>query len=138
MRPTVVVQPCLQKRPPYVYLQRNAAVLTKLEGCQTLLLESTKDPTRCRELVSGWPDYIGIVDASGHGVGGVVFGEINQCTPIVFCWEWPADIKQNLISSANPMGGITNSDLEMTGLLMLWLVIEGVCPTLCKVGHTVQ
>ena len=78
------------------------------------------------------------MDASGHGVGGVVFGEINQCTPVVFCWEWPADIKQNLISSANPMGGITNSDLEMTGLLMLWLVIEGVCPTLCKVGHTVQ
>ena len=53
----------------YVYLQRNAAVLTALEGCQTLLRKSTKEPTRCRELVSGWPDYIGVVDASGHGVG---------------------------------------------------------------------
>ena len=89
----------------YVYLQRNAAVLTALEGCQTLLRKSTKEPTRCRELVSGWPDYIGIVDASGHGVGGVVLGELTQCTPIVFRWEWPADIKQNLISSANPTGG---------------------------------
>ena len=72
------------------------------------------------------------MDASGHGVGGVVFEELTQCTHVVFCWEWPADIKQNLISSANPMGGITNSNLEMAGLLMLWLVIEGVCPTLCK------
>jgi len=25
---------------------------------------------RCRELTSGWPDYVGIVDASSHGVGG--------------------------------------------------------------------
>ena len=65
-----------------------------LEGCRTLLRESTIEPTRCQELVSGWPDYIGIVDASGHGVGRVVFGELTQCTPVVFHWEWPADIKQ--------------------------------------------
>jgi hypothetical protein len=81
-------------------------------------------------LVSGWPDYIGIVDASGHGVGGVVFGELSNCTPVVFRWEWPADIKQNIISSSNPTGGLTNSDQEMAGLLMLWLVLEGVCPSL--------
>ena len=70
------------------------------------------------------------MDASGHGVGGVLFGELTQCTPVVFRWEWPTDIKQHLILSANPTGGITNSDLEMVGLLMLWLVLEGVCPTL--------
>jgi hypothetical protein len=120
------------KNPLYVYLQRDAAVLTALEGCQTLLCESTKEPTQCRELVSGWPDYIRIVDASGHGVGGVVLGELSQCTPVVFRWEWPADIKQNLISFSNPTGGITNSNLEMEGLLMLWLVLKGVCPTLRK------
>ncbi len=28
------------------------------------------------------------------------------------------------------MGSITNSDLEMAGLLTLWLVMEDVCPTL--------
>ena len=128
-----LLSPCnrvLKKRPPYIYLHQNVAVLKALEGCRTLLRESTKDPTRCRELVSGWPDYIGIVDASGEGVGGVVFGELSKCTPVVFRWEWPADIKKNIVSLSNPTGGLTNSDLEMAGLLMLWLVLEGVCPSL--------
>jgi hypothetical protein len=47
--------------------------------------------------VAGWPDYIGIVDASGHGVGGVVFGELSACTPVVFRWEWSDNIKQEII-----------------------------------------
>ena len=130
-----LILPCnrvLKKHPPYIYLQQNAAVLTALEGYRTLLRESTQEPTRCRELVSGWPDYIGIVDASDHGVRRVVFGGLSQCTPVVFRWELPADIKQNLILSSNPTGGITNSNLEMVGLLMLWLVLKGVCPTLRK------
>ena len=130
-----LLSPCnrvLKMRPPNAYLQRNVAVLTAVEGCQTLLRESTKEPTRCRELVSGWPDYIGIVDASGHGVGGVIFGEISHCTPVVFRWEWPADIKNNIVTLSNPSGGLTNSDLEMAGLIMLWLVLEGVCPSLCE------
>jgi hypothetical protein len=80
--------------------------------------------------VSGWPDYIGIVDASGHGVGGVVVGEPSACTLIVFKWEWPDNIKQNIISLSNRTGTIMNSDLEMVGLVILWLVIEGVCPDL--------
>jgi hypothetical protein len=123
-----LLSPCnrvLTKRPPYVYLQRNVAVLTAVEGCQTLLRESTKEPTRWQELVSGWPDYIGIVDASGQGVGGVVVGELSDCTPVVFRWEWPANIKNNIVSSSNPTGGLTNSDLEMAGLLMLWLTSKG-------------
>ncbi len=28
---------------------------------------------------------------------------------------------------ANPKGSITNSDLEIVGLLLLWLTMEGVC-----------
>jgi hypothetical protein len=130
-----LISPCnrlLKQRPAYVFLQQNKNILTVLEGCQTLLRESTNEPTRCRELVAGWPDYIGIVDASGHGVGGVVFGELSACTPVVFQWEWPDDIKQDIISLTNPTGRLTNSDLEMAGLVILWLVIEGVCHNLCE------
>jgi hypothetical protein len=122
----------LKRRPAYVYLHHNKAILEVLAGCCTLLRESTTKPTHCRELVSGWPDYIGIVDASGHGAGGVVFGELSACTPVVFRWEWSDDIKKDIKTLANPNGRLTNSDLEMAGLLMLWLVIEGVCPNLCK------
>jgi hypothetical protein len=75
---------------------------------------------------------IGIVDASGHGVGGVIFGELSTCTSVVFRWEWPDNIKQDIISLTNPTGRLTNSDLEMAGLVILWLVIEGVCHNLSK------
>jgi hypothetical protein len=73
-----LLSPCnriLAKKPPIVWLTSQKQVLAAIIGCRTLLQESTKDPTRCRELVLGWPDFIGIVDVSSHGVGGVVMGE---------------------------------------------------------------
>ncbi len=116
-----LLSPCtrlLRQRPDYVYLQRNRNILTALEGCRILLRESTNKPTHCRELVAGWPDYIDIVDASGHGIGGVIFGELSACTPVVFRWEWPDDIKQDIILLTNPTSRLTNSDLEMVGLVI--------------------
>ncbi len=78
-------------------------------------------------MVAEWPDYVGIVDASGHSTGGVVLGENSACTPVVFHWEWPEDIKQDIKTFSNPLGRLSNSVLEMAGLVILWLVIEGVC-----------
>ena len=117
----------LATKPQVVWINKHERVFTALRGCRTLLRESTKDPTRCKELVSGWPDFVGIVDASSHGVGGVVVGELSTCVPTVFHWEWPPDIKADIKLFANPTGSITNSDLEMAGILLLWLVMEGVC-----------
>jgi hypothetical protein len=48
----------------------------------------------------------------------------------MFWCEWPEDIRNQVISFDNPKGTITNSDLEMAGLLLLWLTIEGVCGSL--------
>ncbi len=82
-----LLSPCnrvFQAKPAYVYLHKNKRVLHALQGCRTLLRESTQEPTRCREWTSGWPDFVGIVDASSHGVGGVVFGKLSACTPTVF------------------------------------------------------
>jgi hypothetical protein len=39
------------------------------------------DPTHCHELVMGWPDFVGVIDASSHGIGGVIFGELSECPP---------------------------------------------------------
>eukprot|EP00956_Cyclotella_meneghiniana_P032917 scaffold92087_cov69-Cyclotella_meneghiniana.AAC.6 len=58
---------------------------------------------RCKELIIGSSDCLGIKDASIHGVWGFVVGE------------------------GKAHGGtitINNWDLEMTGLLMLWLEME--------------
>ncbi len=70
---------------------------------------------------------MGIVDALGQGAGGVVIGKLSACMPIVFRLQWPDDIKANITSYNNPTGKITNSDLKMAGLLLLWLTMEGVC-----------
>ena len=75
----------------------------------------------------GWPDYVGTKDASGHGVGGVIVGEGRACTPKVFRLQWPQFIKDALQTRENPQGTITNSDLEMAGLLLLWMVMQEVC-----------
>lgn len=42
----------------------------------------------------------------------------------------PADITKHFFSKENPTGSTTSSDLKMAGLLLLWLVMEDVCPTL--------
>ena len=44
---------------------------------------------------------------------------------MVFIFAWPDDIKELFRK-----GKIKNSDLELSGLLMLWLVMEEVCPRL--------
>ena len=125
-----LLSPCntvLRLQPPKVFFHRNNLLRQAIEDCRTLLRESTTRPTKCCELVADWPDYVGVKDASGHGVGGIVLGENKACIPTVFRYEWPDDIKAELQSESNPNGTLTNSDLECAGLLMLWLVMEDVC-----------
>jgi hypothetical protein len=113
-----------------VYLHRNAPLREAVVDCRTFLRESVATPTRCRNLITAWPDYVGIKDASRHGVGGIIIGENKTVPPTVFRFRWPDDISNNVISASNSLGTLTNSDLKMAGLLILWLVMEDVCPTL--------
>jgi hypothetical protein len=95
---------------------------------QSLLREATKSPTPCQELVIGETNFVGVKDASIHGIGGVVVGDKEACVPTVFRMEWPEDIKKEVLkTNGGKKGNITNSDLECAGLLLLWLVMEEVC-----------
>ena len=113
--------------PGMIYLHSNVNLRNAVADCLTFLRDTINSPTKRRNLVTGWPDFVGITDASGHGLGGIIIGEGKTVTPIVFRWQWPQDISDSIVSDANPTGTITNSDLEMAGLLMLWLVMEEVC-----------
>jgi hypothetical protein len=97
-----------------------------------LFRESTTQPTRCKELVQAWLDYIGVCDASSFGFGGVIVGENSNCPPTVVYLQWLADITNNVKSDNNPNGTITNSDLEMVGLLLVLLVMEEIVCNLRK------
>ena len=117
----------LRLEPTMVYLHTNTNLRYAVADCRTFLRETVSSPTKCRNLVTGWPDFVGITDASGHGLGGVIIGEHRAVAPIVFRLQWPRDISDSIVSDNNPTGTITNSDLELAGLLMLWLVMEEVC-----------
>ena len=122
------VNKILGKEPPVVYLQRSKSLLLCIEDARRLLRESGKRPTPCSQLVMGEAGYVGVKDASVHGVGGVIVGHKKACTPTVFRMEWPQDIKEEVWkTNSGKKGKLTNSDLECAGLLLLWLVMEEVC-----------
>ena len=52
-------------------------------------------------------------------------GKGKACIPTVFRLAWPNYIKELFHKRE-----ITNQDLEMSGLIILWLVMEEVCPKL--------
>ena len=61
-----LLSPCnrlRRKRPGVVYFHRNAPLFLAIKDMRTILRKSTTRPTRCKELVAGWPDYVGICDA---------------------------------------------------------------------------
>ena len=120
----------LRQQPKTIFLHKNSALTFALQDCRTFLRESVSKPTKCAALIQSWPDYIGITDASSFGAGGVVVGEGKAIPPTVFRVQWTKDITDNIVSFNNPKGTITNSDVEMAGLLLLWLAIEGVCTDL--------
>ena len=126
-----LLSPCnniLAKEPPVVFLHRNKKLLQAIKDCRTLIREATKDPTSCKELVMGAPEFVGVKDASVHGVGGIIIGQTKDCVPTVFRMEWPTDIKEEVRKTNAGLGGkLTNSDLELAGLLLLFLVMEEVC-----------
>ena len=53
-------------------------------------------------------------------MGGVIFGIRKACHPHVFRFEWPQEVQDAFDANI-----ITIPDLEMAGLLLLWLVMEG-------------
>lgn len=94
---------------------------------RALLYLMQSRPSHVKELVRNpKPAYQGLVDAAGWGVGGVWFSGFKLIPPIVWYFEWPEHIRNNLCTDNNPEGPITISDLELLGIFMHWLTLEKV------------
>ncbi len=124
---------CLLKgRPPIVCFHQNEPLNLANSNCRIILWELTSRPAHCPELMAGWPDFVGVVKASSHGVGGITIGKLFECPPTVFCLQWPPEITASIITESNLTGTLTNSDLELAGLVLLWIMMEHVCTDLVE------
>ena len=96
-----------------------------LKDFRWLLRDIASRPTRIAELVPLLASALGYHDASGQGAGGVWFpaphlvprGDPTQ-KPLLWRYKWPQDIIDNLVTTSNPHGTVTNSDLELAGGLL--------------------
>ena len=99
-----------------------------LRDFHTIITIMGKRPTFCRELIPDTPHYVGYCDASKLGAGGVWMSGQKFLKPTVWRLEFPKEIQDRVVSFSNPNGDITNSDLEMAGLLAEFLVLEHLAP----------
>jgi hypothetical protein len=101
-------------------------------SCCTLLRESTKEPTQYRQLIPGWPDFIGFIDASVKEQEGLSSANSHRATTQFFSGSgpmmWQKTSTLQIIERAHyKLRSIRNSDLEMAGLVLLWQTMEEVC-----------
>jgi hypothetical protein len=88
-----------------------------------------RHPTHVAELIEHPPAYKGFVDASKWGVGGVWFGGTKQLIPILWFYEWHQTIRDQFCLASNKTRSLTILDLELTGILLQWLILEHVVDT---------
>jgi hypothetical protein len=97
-----------------------------LDDFRWIAKDLTSRPTRIAELIPLAPSAEGHHDASGKGAGGAWFpGDTLQPRegwqadiPVLWRLELPDYITRLLVTSDNPTGTITNSDLELAGGLI--------------------
>lgn len=116
----------------------NSELRATLLDLRTMVLDLARRPTHVKELVARLPGYIGYCDASAFGAGGVWFSGKSPLTPQVWRLEWPPDIQRTVISSANPEGRLTNSDLEMAAVLLHFNVLETCVHSLKHVNTVIH
>jgi hypothetical protein len=110
----------------WINIRGNPALKEALGDFQTLIRILGQRPTSCKELVVTAPGYSGYCDASKLGAGGVWISGTLLLSPVVWRIEWPPDIRERVVSFANPNGTISNSDLEMAAMLAHYLVLEHI------------
>ena len=76
-------------------------------------------PTRIGELADTLPVAYGTADASGTGIGGVWLSADHNFQPFFWRSVFPPHVQSALVSSSNPNGTISISDLELLAQIAL-------------------
>jgi hypothetical protein len=89
-----------------------------------LIQELACQPTHISKLVDQDADYIGFCNVSAFGARGVWFSRGKSSAPSLWRFEFSPDITRQVILDKNPTGTLTNSDLEMAGVLLQFVALE--------------
>jgi len=95
-----------------------------LQDGSTLLEMANQQLTLCAYLLPASADYGGYCDAPKSGTGGVWFGLEWKLPLIVWHVKFTSEIQEQLVIHKNPNGSISDSNLEMLGLILQWIVLE--------------
>ena len=96
----------------------HAAARDAIDDLHQLATEVIARPTALAEVVPRHPTHIGSTDAAKVGMGGVWIPSKTQTyPPIVWRARFNEEIQLRVVSDENPKGTITNSDLELAGLV---------------------
>jgi hypothetical protein len=98
-------------------LRLSSAVHDQLDDFRWLAHELTGRPTRWAKIVDSAHTFLGTVDASGLGMGGTWIPTTADTPPLLWRLPFSRTIQQALVSSDNPTGTLTNSDLEQLALV---------------------
>ena len=100
---------------------------TVLDDFKWLFREIANHPINVAQLVPTLPDNIGYCDACKHAAGGVwiIPQENNTNRHVFWTCDFPADI---ILLFQN--GLLSINDFEMAGILLEWLVLEHLLPSL--------
>jgi hypothetical protein len=94
-----------------------------IEDLWVLAKDVANRPTHLGEIIEQQESFIGAVDASKAGMGGVWLPPTYPTehepdhSPIVWRQPFPAKIAQKVVSFDNPSGTVSNSDLELAGTI---------------------
>jgi hypothetical protein len=91
------------------------SIRSHLDDFEILANSIASRPTHFAELVPDLPTCIGACDASLAGMGGVWF--LPDGRNIIWRQPFPSAVRKSLITADNPRGTITNSDLELAGII---------------------
>ncbi len=111
-----ILQNVLVSQPHATHLWLSPLVHATLKDWLVLASSLSQHPTPITHLVPTAPTYVGTTDASKQGMGGVWFPTSlaqGPTHPLIWHSPFSPSIQKDLVSSQNPQGSLTNSDLEL-------------------------
>ena len=102
--------------------------IQEIDDWKTLIAQTVARSTHLDEIFCREPIHLGFCKASGIGAGGVSLDTSRSVSSIVWRHPCPTDIIMVLISDKDPGRTLTNSDLNISALILHKATLLDVCP----------